>query len=82
MADPTKEERLELGRKAEALLNNDIFNKVLTHLTSEYIQKLMTEPVGSLTANSYHATLLALRDIKQAVTVLASEVAVQARNQK
>lgn len=82
MDAPTKEARLELGRQAEALLKSEIFNKIITHLTATYVQKLMTEPVGSLTANSTHATLLALKDIKQAVEVLASEVAVQARTQK
>lgn len=82
MAELSREQRLELGKAADALLKSEIFNKVLTHLTSEYINKMMGDSVGSLTSHSAHATLLALKDIKQAVTVLASEVAVQARTQK
>lgn len=78
----TSQERLELGRAAEALLKSDMFSKIITHLTRECVDKLLTEQVGSLTANSTHATLLALNQIKGSLTVLASEVAVQTRNQK
>jgi hypothetical protein len=76
------QDRLELGREAQALLDNPMFNKIVTHLTSKYIQKLMTEQVGTLTANSTHATLLALKDLQEAIKLLASEVTVQTRNQK
>lgn len=71
------ERRLELGRQAQELLDSPIFEKVVTHLTGEYIKKLTAEQVGSLTAASAHATLRALNDIKADLKVLASEVAVQ-----
>lgn len=80
--EPTKQERLELGREAQALLDNAMFKKMLTHLTARYVSVLVSEQVGTLTANSTHATLLALKDLQEAIQVLASEVTVQTRNQK
>lgn len=78
----SKERRLELGRAAEALLKSDVFNKVVNHLITEQVAVLVAEPIGSLTATGAHATLQALNALTGKVRALASEVAVQSRNQK
>lgn len=77
-----QQKALALGQDAKAFLENPVFDKVLTHLTGKYIRVLVAEPVGSLTAGSAHATLRALNDFKDAVKLLASEVAVHQSKQK
>lgn len=78
----SKEKRLEIGRAAKFLLESDIFNKVVNHLITEQVATLIAEPIGSLTATGAHATLQALNALTGKIKALASEVAVQAKNQK
>lgn len=69
--------RLELGREAKAMLESKTFQGVITHLVSEQVGILAGAAIGSLTATTAHATLLALNQIKDQLRVLANELKVE-----
>lgn len=75
----TKERRLQLSDEAARLLKDELFNGVLSALTSDYIQALMQTKPGSEDGVNAHAALKALSDIKGRLTALENDGAVLRR---
>lgn len=72
----TAERREALAKEAERLLEDELFNGVLSALTSDYIQDLMATIPGSEKGVQAHAALRALNDIKGRLTALKNDGAV------
>jgi hypothetical protein len=72
----TPEERarlLELSRAAKRIVEDPIFEKIVTHILAKQISVFQTAELDSLTARTAHATVRALELVKQEFTALASE---------
>lgn len=54
----------ERAAEARNILNSEAFKVVIDAVHNRCIQTLLSEPVGSLTAASAHATMKALTEIK------------------
>lgn len=66
MTDPVKVQ--ELAAEAQALLDSDVFKLAHFNTRKQYLNELLLQPVGSLTAHAAHAKLLALEDVVQGLT--------------
>ncbi len=54
----------EKAHDAEALLRSDVFNGSLDDIYSAAVRRLLEADIGSLTANSAHATMKSIMDIR------------------
>ena len=53
----------ELAKEAAMIKNSRLYKKALANLQARYVQVLLSEPVGSLTATTAHASMKVLNDV-------------------
>lgn len=75
----TDEEVEELSSEARMLLNSRVFSMALEDLQGRYVQCLLTNDVGSLTATTAHASMKVLDDVRGALQAYINEAAMRNR---
>lgn len=77
MADElSTEHRLALATEAARLYDDLMFNAVLTSITKDHINGLISSDIGSEIAKCHQAGLQALKDIKERLNAMKGDGAV------
>jgi hypothetical protein len=76
----TVEERIAVGDRAKELLDDPLFNGVISALTMDYMNELIDHPPGSEDGIAVHACIKGLNDIKARLRRVANDGAM-AKNQ-
>lgn len=72
----------QMAALSAELDNNKVFQSIITTLTAEAIQELLTCEVGGLTAQAAHARMKALNDIKARIKGFQNDAVMMRRRRK
>lgn len=72
----SKEERIELGKWAKALLENPNFNAIINGIIADAVSELTVAPVGSDRARDVHVRIIGANEVKGALRALVNDAAV------
>lgn len=79
MTSQSREEIEEKAAAARDVLGSSIFKEAFENLRAAYIQQLVLEPVGSLTASTAHASIKVLEDVKNELQIFINNATVASK---
>lgn len=75
-------EQQERIAEARALVNSPVLKEVFDTLREEYVERLVQEEVGTLTATTLHASMKVLADVQGRLRSISNDGLFTKRNRK
>lgn len=75
-------EQDDIRASARSLVHDPAFKAACEKLHHEYVQALLAEPVGSLTAATVHASMKVLEQVRHELSLFVADERFQQRNRR
>lgn len=78
----TSEELIDRAEEAKMLLASPMLKEVFAKVQSDYVQELLANPVGSLTASTAHASMKVLPAVEATLRSIVADYTIRERSNR